>query len=259
MTNSSGRKLSTRLLRKGALIQETYTIFQQWDLSLSLQKNLEIAREQNAIGATSYDWLREVTSTLSSRFSDHTFAPLVVLAQHHVPLDTWKACLLWHIGATDELYYRFAVDWLYKEYQEGAFRIRTENVIPFVRELTDGRIASGGSLSEYGVTRAARDLLLMATGFDLMKGSVVREFVSYHLPEEGFLYVLYALRERESNARRIVEAPEWRLYLMSAEDVEHELLRLHQFRKLDYQVAGSLAQLSLPCDSLMEYASSLTP
>ena len=37
-------------------------------------------------------------------------------------------------------------------------------------------------------------------------------------------------------------------------DVEHEVLRLHQFRKLDYQVAGSLVQLTLPCKTARAYA-----
>jgi hypothetical protein len=41
---------------------------------------------------------------------------------------------------------------------------------------------------------------------------------------------------------------------MHPADVERELLRLHQFRKLDYQIAGSLVQLSLPCASAREYA-----
>ena len=35
------------------------------------------------------------------------------------------------------------------------------------------------------------------------------------------------------------------MYLMASEDVERELLRLHQFRKLHYEVAGSLARLEL--------------
>ena len=41
---------------------------------------------------------------------------------------------------------------------------------------------------------------------------------------------------------------------MGPADVEREILRLHQFRKLDYQAAGSLVQLSLPCKSSREYA-----
>jgi hypothetical protein len=44
---------------------------------------------------------------------------------------------------------------------------------------------------------------------------------------------------------------------MRPADVEHELLRLHQYRKLEYQVAGSLVQLSLPCTSTREYAESM--
>ena len=44
------------------------------------------------------------------------------------------------------------------------------------------------------------------------------------------------------------------MYLMDASDVERELLRLHQFRKVRYEVAGSLAQLKLPHASSVQYA-----
>ena len=36
-------------------------------------------------------------------------------------------------------------------------------------------------------------------------------------------------------------------------DVEQEILNLHQYRKLGYDVAGSLVQLTLPCSSADEY------
>jgi hypothetical protein len=44
------------------------------------------------------------------------------------------------------------------------------------------------------------------------------------------------------------------MFLMRPSDVERELLHLHQFRKLDYQVAGSIVQLTLPCSSSRQYA-----
>jgi hypothetical protein len=47
------------------------------------------------------------------------------------------------------------------------------------------------------------------------------------------------------------------MYLMDSADVERELLRLPQFRKLYYEVAGSLAQLKLPCGSSMDFARGL--
>jgi hypothetical protein len=40
---------------------------------------------------------------------------------------------------------------------------------------------------------------------------------------------------------------------MDATDVELELFRLHQFRKLHYEVAGSLARLKLPAASAADF------
>jgi hypothetical protein len=62
------------------------------------------------------------------------------------------------------------------------------------------------------------------------------------------------LRDEKLSPSKFVGSPDWRMFLMRPGDVEHELLRLHQFRKLEYQVAGSLVQLSLPCTSSREYA-----
>ena len=46
----------------------------------------------------------------------------------------------------------------------------------------------------------------------------------------------------------------WRVFLTDACDVERELFRLHQFRRVHYGVAGSLAQRELPCASVADYA-----
>jgi hypothetical protein len=100
----------------------------------------------------------------------------------------------------------------------------------------------------------AAGLLKLAVDFGLLRGKVVREFATYHLPERSFLYLLHAMREERNSPSDVVGAHDWRMFLMRPADVEHELLRLHQFRKLEYEVAGSLVQLSLPCASSREYA-----
>src|SRR4051794_34592593 len=120
-------RFSTRLLRKGALIEDTYRVFQTWDLGRSVRQNLQKLRETNPIGAPNQAWLREITSTLSSRFqSDDEVRPLVLLAQKGLPLHEWKYFLLWHIGETDALYYRFATEWLFAKYTSGMHNLRTE-------------------------------------------------------------------------------------------------------------------------------------
>ena len=87
-----------------------------------------------------------------------------------------------------------------------------------------------------------------------MRGSVHKQLVTYHLPERSFLYLLHAIREEQRSPSKVISSPDWRMFLMHPADVERELLRLHQFRKLDYQVAGSLIELTLPFSTAREYA-----
>ena len=101
--------VSTRLSRKGPLIEETYTAFQNWDLASTFEANLRRFAECNPFGAKSERWLREVLRTLSSRFRGVQIRPLVLLAQAACPMEVWKPCLLWHFGRIDLLYYLFSV------------------------------------------------------------------------------------------------------------------------------------------------------
>ncbi len=257
--NRQKRKLSTRFTRKGALIEETYAAFQHWDLSIPFRKNIEKIREENAIGARNEKWLHEILTTLSSRFGgNESIAPLVLMVQGNLVLYKWKPCLLWHMGNIDALYYRFACKWLFTRFREGAYMIRTEDALPFVRKITDGQIASGGKLSEYGALRAARDLLKMAGDFNLLEGKVKKKFANYHIPQEAFVYVLRGLLDMGYTTSQVLASTDWRLFLMDADDVERELLRLHQYKVLEYDVAGSIAQLTLSSPSLEAYAKEIS-
>src|SRR5690606_16791933 len=97
-------------------------------------------------------------------------------------------------------------------------------------------------------------LLKIAADFGLLKRAVSKEFASYHLPERSFLYLIHAINDETRNPGKAVTSAEWRLFLMRPEDVERELMRLHQFRQLQYEVAGSLVQLHLPCATAGDYA-----
>jgi hypothetical protein len=65
---------------------------------------------------------------------------------------------------------------------------------------------------------------------------------------------LYAIRDDLVNPSRVISSPDWRMYLLSPADVEREVLRLHQYKKLQYEAAGTLLQLTLPHQSALEYA-----
>lgn len=251
--------VSSFTIIKGSLIEETYAVFQGWDYALSKLENLKRVREENTIGASSAHWARDVAKVLNRRFDPAgRDRPLVELAKAGCDREIWKPLLLYHMTRDEFLVRDFLVNWLYPQFTAGAYRLRAEDVSPYLQGLVKKKgIEWSGTWSDSTLDRVGSGLLRIAVDFGLLKGAQMREFASYHLPEESFLYLLHAMIDREANARRVIDAEDWRMYLMDAADVERELLRLHQFRKLHYEVAGSLAQIKLPADSAAEYARGL--
>ena len=181
--------------------------------------------------------------------------PLIVAAKRGLPFEEWNSCLLLWIGTREMLYREFALNWLYPEFERGTYQIRSEDVQPFVKKIWRTIKTDGAPLSDYGVTRTARDFLRMAAEFGLLVGSGARKsFSPLHLTDRCFLYYAHTIAEAERSTSRIPQSKLWQLTLLRPEEVVNALLRLHQFRKLDYQVAGSLVQLTLPCASSREYA-----
>jgi len=258
MQRSRSNVVSSFTIVKGALIDETYSAFRAWDFGATRAENLRRIREENVIDATSTNWRLHVVKVLSRRFDpDGRDRPLVLLAESGADQALWRPALLWHMTRDEFLVRDFLVNWLYPRYEEGAFRLRTEDVLPYLAEIHGRGVEVAEQWAPVTTRRVAAGLLRIAVDFGLMAGSVVREFCSYHLTDDAFLYILQAMSESEVNARRLMDVPDWRMYLMDPGDVEQEVLRLHQYRRLDYQVAGSLAQLSLPFESLTAYVEGL--
>lgn len=240
---------------KGAMIEETYAVFAAWDFTRSKRENLDRLRAENFIGAGSATWLRDVAKVLNRRFEpDGRDRPLVILAKSGCGLQEWRPLLLWHMTRDEFLVRDFLQNWLFPAYDAGTFRVRTEDVETYLEGIGRRGAETEHAWADETTKRVAAGLLKIAVDFGLLRGTVVKEFASYHLPERSFLYLLHAMRDEKRNPAMVVAAPEWRMFLMRPADVEHELLRLHQFRKLEYQVAGSLVQLSLPCATSCEYA-----
>jgi hypothetical protein len=248
-------KVASCLAIKGSLIEETYAVFRGWDDGLSKTENLKRARQENRMGAKSANWALNVSWAISRRF-DPTGRdrPLAELAKAGCDREVWKPLLLFHLTRDDFLVRDFLLNWLYPRFSAGAYRLRAEDVLPYLQALSRNKgIDWSGDWSEATTKRVASGLLRLAVDFGVLRGSRSREFASYHLPEKSFLYLLHVMMDREANARRLIDAEDWRMYLMDAADVERELLRLHQFRQLHYEVAGSLAQIKLPSTSAADY------
>lgn len=248
--------VSSFTIIKGAMISETYEVLSRWDLDQTKKANLDRLRDENYIGATSSTWLRDVAKVLNRRLDpDDRDRPLILLAQAGFPLDEWRPLLLWHITRDEFLFRDFLINWLFAEYDDGAFRVRNDDLDEYLTTIGDRGGETEHKWTESTRRRVAAGLLKMSADFRLLKGAMAKEFTSYHLPDRSLIYLLHALLEQEGGSpQRAVESEEWRMYLMRPSDLHSELLRLHQFHELEYHFAGSLVQLSLPSDDLLGYA-----
>ena len=240
---------------KGAMIDETYAVFATWDFDSTKKDNLERLRRENFIGVRTTARLRDFIFVLNRRFDpDDRDRALVRLAQSGCPIEEWKPILLWHMTRDEFLLRDFLINWLFPTFIAGTYRVRPEDLYEHIRSVG----LRGGTIkhawSETTLNRVAAALLKMAVDFGLLRGSAVKEFAGYHLPERSFLYLIYALREQTPSPLKVLASEEWRMFMMLPTDVERELLRLHQYRKVDYQIAGSIIQLTLPCANAREYA-----
>jgi hypothetical protein len=253
MTSSRASVVSSFTIIKGAMIEETYAVMRDWDFERTREENLRDVRDNKTIRATSANWLRDVYKVLHRRFAPNKGdRALPLLAKAGVSMDIWKPIQLWHMTRDEFLLRDFLINWLFGEYKAGAYRIRTDDLFPYLCEL-HGKGLVEEEWKESTLKRVASALLRMTVDFGLMTGTTVREFGSYHMPEESFLYLLHAMFEQHGNGRDVVHSPDWRLYLMSTTDVEREIYRLHQFRQLRFEVAGSLMELTLPYNTAAEY------
>jgi hypothetical protein len=254
-SSSRSNVASSFTIIKGAMIQETYAVFASWNLARSKRENLDRLRKENFIGASSNTWLRDIAKVINRRFDpDRRDRALVLLAKNGCDVDVWKPPLLWHITRDEFILRDFLQNWLFPAYDSGVFRVRPEELHAYLRGLRKRGAITEHDWSEQTIKRVAAGLLKIATDFGLLRGGAVKEFATYHLPEPSFLYLLHAMHEEKQSLSGVVTASDWRMFLMRPAEVEREILRLHQFRKLDYQVAGSLVELSLPCRSAVEYA-----
>jgi hypothetical protein len=247
--------VSSFTIIKGAMIEETYSVLAGWDFKKSKKANLDHLRMDNFVGASSTTWLRDVGKVLNRRLDPAgRDRPLAVLAKGGCDLEEWRPALLWHMTRDEFLVRDFLEDWLFGAFDSGSFRIRPEELHSYLAGIRRRGGTTEHAWSEQTTKRVAAGLLKIAVDFGLLRGSVVKEFASYHLPERSFMYLLHAMRDEKVTPGKVVASREWRMFLMRPGDVERELLHLHQFRKLEYHVAGSLAQLCLPSTSALEYA-----
>ncbi len=251
--------LSTFSVTKGGKVAETYACFSNWDLSRSLDENLARLRQDNSIQAATDKWLVEMRRIFRARFGGierHRGLIRLVQGPRALSQTAWTPILLWHLCIRELLLSDFLETWLYPRKQEGMLRVRGDDVRSYLAELQPRGLLDQ-PWKESVVSKMSSSLPKYAADFGLLQGGAVKEIAPFHLPDEALLYVLHDLASEIPSTQKLLDDHRWRRFLLSRGELEQELLRLHQHKRLSFELAGSMVILDLPYRSVEEYVEHL--
>ncbi|MCI0490098.1 MAG: DUF1819 family protein [Blastocatellia bacterium] len=255
MKTNSDRIYSSKIIKAGALLADTRTLFANWDEAASVSENLTRFRRENIFGKASRSRVEDILAIFRQRYltAEHLTKSLAVLVKGGFPTEGLDRIFYFHAAQSDKLLHDIVTEVLLPLQQQGRDDVLIEDIQRVLaRWVDEGKTT--GRWSEYTILRVAQGLLSALRDFGVLRGATNKQLGPMFLPVEAFAYVAFNLRQNQPSGERLIDHSEWRLFFLSRESVEHFFMEAHQRRLLEYHAAGSIIRISFPAESVEEYA-----
>lgn len=251
MTVATEGRLSSRIVKGGALLGDARLLVEHWDSSLTADDNLAVLVERNVFAKRS-----------QSRASDvvhHVLRPRLVEPGPHVVealraivnrSQAFSEAIAYEAARADPLLGRFFGDALWGWWAEGRLALSVSDAEDWLAGLMTSRAIP--SWSPALTTRVAHGLLATARDFGLIAGAAKKRLAPVSLSPTGFAYVAFRLREQGATSRGLVESEVWRWWLLGPDDVERQCARAARAGVFHLSRAGSMIRLDWEADTLVE-------
>jgi hypothetical protein len=144
----------------------------------------------------------------------------------------------------DRLTFDFITGWIWSRWNEHRTNVAQGDYLMFLdqeaQELPEVKKWTEGTRK-----KLARNALSALRDFGLLKGSRTKQIQRPAIAHETVFHLLCILLAEGLEGRAILEAPDWRLFLWSVDDVSHYLGQLAQRRWVRFERAGRTVILQL--------------
>jgi len=178
---------------------------------------------------------------------------LIKLVKAQPPVQGLDLLLYFHTAQSNLLLHDSVTEILNKLWLQGRTQVDAELMYSELAQwVREGKML--GKWSESTTRRIASGILSTLRDFGVLKGTVKKVIAPIYLPVEAFAYVAFCLKNRQPSGERLLDDPEWQLFFLSRNNVEHLFMEAHQQRLLEYHSAGSIIRIDFPAETLEEYA-----
>ncbi len=170
---------TSKIIKAGALLADTKTLLSHWDVTTSVQKNMERMRRENIFGKASRSRVEDVLAIFRQRYltEKSVMKALVELVNHRFPTASIDRLLYFHAAKSDRLLYDIVTELLLPLTTQGMTDIDVVEVEKTLAKwVSESKTTS--PWGAYTMQRVARGLLSTLRDF----GVLVRSRQQTHCP-----------------------------------------------------------------------------
>lgn len=250
---------SSKIIKGGALLQDTRTLLSAWDTIQSVNENLRRMRYQNLLGKSSRSRVEDILHIFRQRYltEESVTRALVKFVNRQSNGNTLDRILYYHSMRADSLLYNLVLDVLLPLWENGIQEVDIPDIEKYLRKwVEEGK--TSGTWGDYTIRRIAQGSLSAFRDFGVLQGAKKKRIAPAYLSIQAFSYITFYLKQHQPSGAKLIDLNDWKLFFLSSDGVEHFLIEAHQRGLLEYHVAGSVIRLTFPVKSLEEYVDVLT-
>ncbi len=250
------RKYTSNLQHGGALLEDMRLLVQNWSDNApnSLQKQNTLL--QNTLAKKSKKRILNIlTSTFSPRFlkgdPPNAWKILRPLEDQNTPLEVLKPIYYWISCRGEAFLYDYVREEIFPKSKTPDLSVTIDHTTTWIKKkIAQYNLAWSDSVAKrvaWGILAALRD-------FGILEGTQRKKIAPIYIPLEAFVYIAFALHKLENSGEKLVNHPDWTLFLIHRSEVERLFLEAHQQGFLLYAAAGNIYRIEFSDQSWPETA-----
>lgn len=243
-------EITSRIIKGGALLEESRRFVEAWDDDLAPEENLEQFRTRNLLGKRSRARAEDALAILRQRLvadGQPTIAPLRTLV---VRANAFRDAVYFEAARNDDLLAYVAGTVLYDLRDRGWAKVAVEDVEQAL--LVDPPAPIVSKWSQSTRTRVIHGLLSALRDFGILEGKAVKHIATPHISFGGFIYVVGRFRHLGLSAPELMTHPAWRWWLLDERQVRAHFLEADREGLLSFSEAGSTVRMDWLVNGLEE-------
>ena len=250
---------TSKIIKAGALIDDTKTLLANWDSAQPVRQNLRRFRNENVFGKATRSRIEDILVIFRQRYIDNPIVinGLKLFVANPSLSEATNRVLFFFAAQNDRLLYDAVTVFLAAKKRQGLDEISVQLLVDWINQLVADKKTTT-EWSEKTILRCSQELLSTMRDFGVLEGAHTKKIAQFYLPLEAFTFIAFYLYKKAPSGDRLIHHPDWSLFFLTDKIVERLLLEAHQRHLLEYYVAGQVFRLTFPADSLEEYARVIT-